>query len=214
MNVKTPLFQHHSNSKASSSSASLVPTPTDTVDSSGPSQHYWDISQYLEISLPLTSVVILLPLIAGPCFRFVSQQYGVHRRHWRALFVVLVACYFVCLVCLVVISSLAPDSDLVLVYFIWSYPVLGTVCIVRVVRAYRMKQRRWRWSLRLLTLITCITLDVLYISPTWTAVPWALVSFLSMLPTPRFAVMWLSLKYTTWITRKHFGTGYPSVTTV
>ncbi|KAH0343729.1 hypothetical protein KCU83_g8666, partial [Aureobasidium melanogenum] len=59
MNVKEPLFPpSKSRSKTASKTTTTTPTissiPIASVDPSQPSQHYWTMSQYLEISLPLT----------------------------------------------------------------------------------------------------------------------------------------------------------------
>jgi peptidoglycan/LPS O-acetylase OafA/YrhL len=208
MNVKTPLFSHTLKSNASSPSAFPTPTLTTTVDPSAPSQHYWTISQYLEISLPLTMAVILLPLIAGPCFKFASQQYEVHRRHWRALFVVLAACYFVGLILLLSISS---DW---LLYLCLCYTVLGKICLVRVVRAHRQKQGRLRWSLQLLTFLACLFLETGLL--VHVEVPWGLLQYLSIFLTSKTGVRWLKRKWTwlSWKTKRQSAAGHSSVTTV
>jgi ABC-type glycerol-3-phosphate transport system permease component len=220
MNVQTPLFPQPSNSVASLSNVSSTLAATD--DLSGPSQHYWNMSQYLEISLPLMMAVILLPLVAGPCLRFASQQYEVHRRHWRALYVALAACYFVCLVSLTVASYLLFDpkvrsnDDLHIAYFIWSYSVLGMVCAVCMVRAYRRKQGRLRWSLQLLILTICLMPDVFAKGAVVTAVPWALLPFLSMFCTSNTGDRWINRGWTwlSWQTRRQSAIGCSSVTTV
>jgi hypothetical protein len=212
MNVKTPLFPpHRSKTKASASSASPAPTPTATVDSSGPSQHYWTVSQYLEISLPLTAAVIVLPLIAGPCFKFASQQYEAHRRHWRAFFVVLVACYFVGLI---IMSCMRSNGWILLAYIGSCYPVLGMICVVRVVRSYRQKQGRLRWSLQLLTLPFVWMLDIGWFVDI--GVPWSLVQYLSILLTSKMGIKWLKRRWTSlsWKTRRQSSVGYSSITTV
>jgi len=204
MNVKTPLFPSHtSKGKTSSSSASPAPTLIIPVDSSGPSQHYWTMPQYLEISLPLTSAVILLPLIAGPCFRFASQQYEAHRHHWRALFVVLAACYFISLI----ITYYIGNSQ-IFYYLLTSYSILGTVCMVRVVRAYRGKQDRLRRSLQLLALLICLTVDLFT-----SILPWANVSFLFMFLTSQTGIRWSKGRWTwlSWKTKRQSVVGYTSV---
>jgi len=213
MNVKNPLFPPPSNKKGHTprtptptSTHTRANTPTPTPDLSGPSQHYWTMSQYLEISLPLTMAVILLPLIAGPCFRYMSQQYEIHRRHWRALFVVLAACYFISLI---VMFYLRLISDIwVFVYLLTSYSVLGTVCMVRVVRAYRGKQGRLRRSLQLLALLIFLTAD-LFIS----TLPWANVSFLFMFLTSQTGIRWLKGRWTwfSWKTKRQSVAGYTTV---
>lgn len=121
------------------------------------------MSQYLEISLPLTVGAILLPLIAGPWLRLASQQYEVHRRHWRALFVVSSACYFIGIIIVFYVNrSLDYNTILILLYFLMSYPVSGIIGVVRTVSAYRNSKGRLRWSLQLLTFTLCCLLDVLF----------------------------------------------------
>ncbi|KAG9587880.1 hypothetical protein KCU77_g9802, partial [Aureobasidium melanogenum] len=153
MNVKEPLFPpskpKHA-SKTTTTSHTISPTPTASADSSGPSQHYWTMSQYLEISLPLTVGVILLPLIAGPWLRLASQQYDINRRHWRALFVVFSACYFVALFVAFYIGSRGWDEEdwdnwiATWVYLAAGYSVIAIIGIARTVAAYRNKKGRLR----------------------------------------------------------------------
>ncbi|KAG9529366.1 hypothetical protein KCU93_g3504, partial [Aureobasidium melanogenum] len=146
MNVKEPLFPpskpKHA-SKTTTTTHTISSTPTASVDPSQPSQHYWTMSQYLEISLPLTVGVILLPLIAGPWLRLASQQYDVNRRHWRALFVVFSACYFVGLFVTFYIGSIRSRSEnyyysatyyeyiATLVYLAAGYSVTAVIGIAR-----------------------------------------------------------------------------------
>lgn len=204
MNVKTPLFPHPSKSKVSSSSASPTPAPIPSVDMSGPSQHYWTMPQYLAISLPLTAIVILLPLIAGPCFKFVSQKYAMQLRQWQALFVGLVASYFVGLI---VVYAMGPS----VIYYSVSYSVLGSICMVRVVRAYRRKQGRLRRSVQLLTMTICLVLDL-----GLRVLPWALVSFLVIFLTSKTGIRWLNRvwNWLSWKTRRQSTSRHSSIATV
>lgn len=235
MNVKNPLFpqlsltSHPTHTSAHTPTHTTTPTrtsthsatSTSTVDSSGPSQHYWTMSQYLEISLPLTAAVILLPLIAGPCFRSASQQYEVNRRHWRALLVVLVILYFIGAVGLAVVLAYRRNSwtdsyHWELAYFIWCYPILGALCLFHLVRAYRQKQSRFKWSLQLLIYAICLTLDALITYTVIDDVPLALVLLLSLFLTSNICVRWLKRGWTwlNWNTRRESANGYSSITTV
>ena len=224
MNVKDPLFPSPYENRHSVTSR--FPTPTSTADPiySGPSQHYWSMWQYLVISLPLTAAVttvILLPVIAGPCFKFLSQQYETHRRHWRAYSVVLAVCYVVSVVFMAVFVVYLRSDDafyyqLELVYLIWCYSVLGTICVVRVVHAYRQKQGRLRWFLQLLISTACLMFDLFLAS----RMSWALVSLMSLSLTSETGVRWLKggrtwfirgWTWLSWKTRRQSATGYASV---
>ncbi|KAG9693172.1 hypothetical protein KCU95_g11117, partial [Aureobasidium melanogenum] len=204
MNVKEPLFPpskpKHA-SKTTTTSHTISPTPTASVDSSGPSQHFWTMSQYLEISLPLTVGVILLPLIAGPWLRLASQQYDANRRHWQALFVVFSACYFVGLFVAFYIGSSSYDTGnnyiANFVYTAASYSVSGLIGIARTVGAYRNNKGRMRWSIQLLTVGICLPVDVVTI----TYVPWFIFPFVYIFLTSQMGIecfrriwTWLSWK--------------------
>lgn len=224
MNVKNPLFPRLTLASTPNHTTTHSPThttPTSTADLSGPSQHYWTMSQYLEISLPLTAAVILLPLIAGPCFRCASQQYEVHRQHWRALFVVLVILYFLGAVGMAVVlayrrTSWTDTFNWESAYLIWCYPVLGALCVFRLVRAYRQKQSRFKWSLQLLIFAACLTLDVVITDSVDDDVPFALVLLLSLFLMSKICVRWLKRGWTwlSWKTRRQSATGYSSITVV
>lgn len=240
MNVMSPLFPQLStgkgpsrdpsptatNSSAHTKTSTQSATLTRTGDSSGPSQHYWTMYQYLGISLPLTIAVILLPLIAGPCFRSVSQQYEVHRRHWRAFFVVLVILYFVGVVCLSTLvvylrySSYNDDKNDSFFWeyanLIWCYTVPGMICLVCLVRAFKQRQGRLRWSLQLLIYTMCLVFEIVWTNAIIWTIPWAPVSFLSMVLTSQMGVEWLKRGWTwlSWKTERQSATRYSSVTTV
>jgi len=204
MNVKTPLFPHVGRSKRSS----LTSTTTD--DLPVPSQHYWTMSQYLEISLPLTAAVILLPLIAGPIFRFTKQQYERHTLYWRASFVLLAACYFMGLI---VLYELHPLGSVYPFVYLWiSYPLLGAIWIERMMHAYKHKQDRLRRSLQVLTFLVFLMIDLFAII----AIPWVLVALLFMFLMSEMGMRWLKGMWTwlSWKTRRQSGAGYSSVTTV
>ncbi|CAD0088216.1 unnamed protein product [Aureobasidium mustum] len=214
----------------------MTSTPTSTVtanvDPSEPSQHYWTMSQYLEISLPLTVGVILLPLIVGPWFRLASQQYEVHRRHWRALFVVFCACYVIGLLAVYYFSrylgshfyffyrryphrnwGVAGMDMFGFVYIITSYPISGIIGIVRTVSAYRKGEGRWRWSLQLLTVAVCLVLEFV---AWWSYVPWTIVPFLYMFLTSKTGVRYLKRIWTwlSWKSRRQSATQNSPGTTV
>lgn len=204
MNVKEPLFPpskpKHA-SKTTTTSHTISSTPTASIDLSGPSQHFWTMSQYLEISLPLTVGVILLPLIAGPWLRLASQQYDANRRHWQALFVVFSACYFVGLFVAYYIGSSSYDTGnnyiANFVYTAASYSVSGLIGIARTVGAYRNNKGRLRWSIQLLTVGICLPVDVVTI----TYVPWFIFPFVYIFLTSQMGIecfrriwTWLSWK--------------------
>lgn len=196
MNVTDPLFPHPSNSSAASTT---VPAPktfltsTATADSSEPTQHYWTMSSYLAISLPLTTVVVVLPLIAPPCFRFVLQQYDRHRRHWRACYVVCIVLYFI-----VLIALYYSQWDMCwLAYMFMGYTVVGMNIYGRVVMAYRIRRARFRWSLALCTMAPCISMD-LFLD---LSLPWVLVPFSYILLMSTVGVQWLERAWT-WLSGK------------
>jgi hypothetical protein len=212
MNVKTPLFSHASKSDASSPSASPTPAHVTTADSSGPSQHYWTMSQYLEISLPLTTAVILLPLIAGPCFKFCSQQYEVHRRHWRALFVVFIACYSVVLIGLVIMVYIRHSLTWWKVYMYWTYLFYAANLGVHALRASSQKQYLAISLLLLLIFMVCMMLEHFYPM----RAPWAIIALWYMFLTSKMGVRWVKRFWTwlSWETRRQTVTQYSSVATV
>lgn len=191
MNVQEPLFPSKK-TKTTTTTPTISPTPTASVDPSGPSQHYWTMSQYLEISLPLTVGVIILPLIAGPWFRLASQQYEVHSRHWRALFVVFCACYLISLV----IASYLDGGTFIFVMTSCGFSTLiGIVCTVS---AYRKRKGRLRWSLQLLVVGICLymTLSLGFY------VPWALGPFLYIFLTSKMGIRCFKRVWT-WLRRKN-----------
>jgi len=202
MNVKEPLFppsKPKHTSKTTTTTHTISSTPAASVDPSQPSQHYWTMSQYLEISLPLTVGVILLPLIAGPWLRLASQQYDVNRRHWRALFVVLSACYFVGLFVTFYIGSIGSRSEnhdysatyydyiATLVYLAAGYSVTAVIGIARTVSAYRNKKGRLRWTLLLLMTGPFVVADL----TTHGYVPYAIFPYLYMFITSKMSVRYL-----------------------
>ncbi|KAG9963992.1 hypothetical protein KCU61_g3062, partial [Aureobasidium melanogenum] len=199
MDVKEPLFPpSKSRSKTASKTTTTTPTissiPIASVDPSQPSQHYWTMSQYLEISLPLTVGVILLPLIAGPWLRLASQQYDVNRRHWRALFVVFSACYFVGLLVAFYIGSRSYDtrnySDYIatMLYLAAGYSVTAVIGIARMVGASRNKKGRLRWTLLLLMSGAFVVADL---SSLGGYVPYAIFPYLYMFMTSKMSVRYL-----------------------
>ncbi|KAH0175161.1 hypothetical protein KCU67_g383, partial [Aureobasidium melanogenum] len=203
MNVKEPLFpppwSKHA-SKTTTTTRTIPSTPTASVDPSQPSQHYWTMSQYLEISLPLTVGVMLLPLVAGPWLRLVLQQYDVNRRHWRALFVVFSACYFVGLLVAFYIGSVGYENgnDYIanLVYLAASYSVSGIIGITRTVGAH--SKNSLIWSLQLLTTAACVILDVV----TVTYVPWFIFPFVYIFLTSRMGIRYFR-RIWTWLSWKN-----------
>ncbi|KAH0364805.1 hypothetical protein KCU65_g6505, partial [Aureobasidium melanogenum] len=94
MNVTDPLFPPLKTNLASTIASASNVTPSSTL-ASGPSQHYWTMSSYLKLALSLTAAVILLPLIAGPCYRGMSQQSETFTQQWRTLYMVYVCTGYV-----------------------------------------------------------------------------------------------------------------------
>lgn len=143
----------------------------------------------------------MLPLIAGPWLRLASQQYEVHRRHWRALFVLFSACYFVGLfVAFYVKLGILVDGGFdvsTVIYLVASYSVSGSIGIARTVSAYRNNEGRLRWSLLLLAVAPLVVVDLLSTG----YVPYAIFLFVYMFLTSEAGVRywrrtwaWLSWK--------------------
>jgi hypothetical protein len=204
MNVKEPLFPGPSDSKASISSPFLKSAPSVTVDPSEPSQHYWTISQYLEISLSLTTAVILLPLIGGACFRWTIQKFNEAYLRQLALFVVFAPSYLTSIIVLYATDPVA--------YLGWSYAVLGLTCVIRVVWAYGRKESRLRWSILLLIFSVCLVLEF----KVKVQVLWALVPCAYMFLTSRMVIRSLKRRgnWFSWRSSRQSVTHNPGVTLV
>jgi len=161
-------------------------------------QHYWTMSSYLEISLPLTTAVIVLPLIAPPCFRFVLQKYEQHHRHWHALVVISIIWYFIAII--VVFYAVIPTPYLMVyfrpLYFSISYSVIGMVGLIRMVQAYKGGTGRLRWSLQMVVMILCLLADLFV-----PYIPWALLTYLHMFLTSSTGVRWLKQAWF-WLSKK------------
>lgn len=187
MNVKDPLFPHSSistDSPTPASAPSVVPVPTTIAESSEPTQHYWTMSSYLAISLPLTTVVVVLPLIAPPCFRFLLQKYERHRRHWHALIVVSILWYFIATTSLFYTGGWIYNW---LAYLFMGYLVLCMIGLTRVIQAYRAGNGRIRWSLQMILMGMCVWADLAEVLD----IPWALVTYLYMFLTSNMSIKWL-----------------------
>lgn len=203
MNVQEPLFPAHKTRAAATSptpsmNSTSNNTAADNIETSEPSQHYWTMSQYLEISLPLTTAIIILPMIAGPLFRFASQQYEAHRRQWHLFLVVFGACYFI----YVIVAGFLDVGWMPFVHFVTAYPVSGVIGVLCTWRAYKKKEGRLRWSLQLLSFLMFLFLDIfaLYFLGL-PEVPWSAGPFLYILLTSKMGVRcfrriwtWLSWK--------------------
>lgn len=68
-------------------SATLSPTNSDNP-------HLFNMSRYLEIALPMTAAVIIVPLIIGPLVRFFLQTASHYSSYWRILCVIGALSYF------------------------------------------------------------------------------------------------------------------------
>jgi hypothetical protein len=206
MNVQEPLFPP-SNSR---SSASPISAPSTTIDLSEPSQHYWTIPQYLWISLPLTAIVILLPMIGDPCWRLTIQLYAKVVDRSRATVAVSAPCFLVSGI--VIFSTPFADGFSVMLYIILSYGVLSAICLIRLLTAYEDKKGRLICSIQLLTLSICIVLEfTINLQSPLVFVPWVYL-FL----TSKMVIRWFKRGWTwlTWKTRKQSVSQYQAVTTV
>lgn len=173
MNVEDPLFKHnHNQNKNLSSSSATTPSMTMTGrsiatgatsdDGSGPRQHDWTMPLFLEISLPLTGVVILLPLLIGPIIRLIVQISVHYQPYWRFAFLVVVPVYLAGVGILSILLWLYPISAFgLIIYWSVSYGIIFLITIYLIVVSYQRKQHRLRWTLLLFLILICVASDVM-----------------------------------------------------
>lgn len=160
MNVQQPLFPVSNNATTTTTTTMPIASTTATRIPDGPQQHYWTMPLYLEIAIPLTAGVILLPLLIGPVIRLLVQTSYRYRPYWRILLITIIPMYLMALL----ILSVAPIPDSLAkecTYLILGYGVIGITTLYFLYLSYRHKKNRLRWTMFLLLVGVTVSLDVI-----------------------------------------------------
>ncbi|KAI5245358.1 hypothetical protein E4T42_06825 [Aureobasidium subglaciale] len=216
MNVSQPLFPelHHPKlqNKTSPSTSSLLAAVEEDSKEAEPPQHFWTMTLFLQLALPLTAGVILVPLLIGPIIRLLVQTSAHYRPYWR-IWLMLFASIF--LMVLAVLPSLRhaekfdkpdeeehdphaekipiPYRDIQIAYWVAGYGVIFVLSLYLIVVAYARKCHRTRWTgFLVIILVTAATdptmfLVSFYCWDTQPNVPWVLIPYLYAV------VSWFSL---------------------
>ncbi|KAI5242803.1 hypothetical protein E4T43_04549 [Aureobasidium subglaciale] len=216
MNVSQPLFPklHHTKlqSKTLPTTSSLLAASEEDSKEAEPPQHFWTMTLFLQLALPLTAGVILVPLLIGPIIRLLVQTSAHYRPYWR-IWLMLFASVF--LIVLAVLPSLRhaekfdkpdeeehdphagkipiPYRDIQIAYWVAGYGVIFVLSLYLIVVAYARKRHRIRWTgFLVIILVTAATdptmfLVSFYCWDTQPNVPWVLIPYLYAV------VSWFSL---------------------
>ena len=150
----------------------LVATPTTSAhtttvtvsnNSVSSNQHFWDVSLYLEIAIPLAATTVVLPLIIGSVVRLWVRTAYEYRLYWRVLCAVGALAYLGLVYGFLFWFSDDPctngDFDCPSYwYYAHSYAafvcyvvlvpsVLGCIAVWAIYRAIRLRRRRKLWTL-------------------------------------------------------------------
>lgn len=229
MNVSDPLFpQPSGDNKGPSTSSriratttsSTIATPTTPIAGSDRGAHLWTVPLYLEVALPMTAGVILLPLVIGALIRLCVQFAYRHQYYWRPLVFIAGLCYLGLLYGFLYwysddcSDSTCPDPwfyarnyTAFVTHWVLVAVSLGPVTIYKIFTAYKHKRHQRGWTLFGMLVVICVFTELYVDYPdlhnlgykTWLESP----GLPSLRPVPLtwipFVILFLS-----WIKPKNF----------
>ena len=169
--------------------SAVVPSSMASGTSVSSNQHFWDVSLYLEIALPLAVTTVVLPLIIGSIIRAWVRTAYHYRLYWRILLAVGALAYLGFVYGFLYWFSDDCGSDCPLFwYYDRSYAtfvlytvlvpgVQGSIAIWALYRAVRLRRRRRLWAFFAVLVVASGLVEMFVDYPSLTS--WGLNDFLN-----------------------------------
>lgn len=165
----------------SPTNSTVAPSSTASATSVSSNQHFWDVSLYLEIALPLAVTTIILPLITGSIIRVWVRTAYHYRLYWRILLAVGALAYLGFVYGFLYWFSDDCGSDCPLFwYYDRSYAtfvlytvlvpgVQGSIAIWALYRAVRLRRRRRLWAFFAVLVVGSVLVEMFVDYPSLTS---------------------------------------------
>ena len=166
---------------SSSTQSAAAPNPTSSGTSVSSNQHFWDVSLYLEIALPLAVTTVVLPLVIGSIIRIWVRTAYHYRLYWRVALCVAALAYLAFVYGFLYWFSDDCGSDCPLfwwydrsyatfvLYTVLVPGVQGIIAIWALYRAIRLRRRRRLWAFFALLVVVSVLVEVFVDYPALTS---------------------------------------------